>query len=174
MFFQINSNKTKYVAYLYDLVVAVQIFITFYCFLSFAPSELSILKSFELSIGYLTSLSLFWWSIKSSKELSFATGAGVGNIITQGPFLIVRHPFYLSYIITWITSTLVFNLASLWITLTMLFTFYVVAAFSEEQQLERTTLGPSYKKYKNEIGMFLPKATQWKNWFFGLFPIKTK
>jgi len=173
-FFTINSKKTRILSIFYDLVVAAHVYFTFQELLS-SKAETDSLVIFSVGIfTYLSSLLFFWWSLKSVRNLEFAMGDNVKTIITNGPFRIVRHPFYTSYLVTWFTGSFMFNSLPLWITLALVGSFYITSAVTEEKSLLESDLGQSYLEYRKQVGMFFPKATQWKSWFSELYPRQTK
>lgn len=171
-FFKISSSKSRIGSIVYDPLVAVQIVTTIYLVSKF--QDYSIARYFVAGTAYSLSLFFFWWAIGSCSRLDFALSNNVGNLMTSGPFGIVRHPFYVSYIVTWATSTLLFPSIPLWTTLILLGVFYCYAAVREEQSIQDSKFGNEYREYKNEVGMFLPKATQWRKWFSELSRIRER
>lgn len=169
-FFKVTTDGARSGARFYDPAVAIQILATYY-YMSYGYQGTTV--HIAVGIGlYLTALTLFWWAIKTAKSLDFAFSSNVGEIITTGPFSIVRHPFYVSYILTWGTSTLMFNSIPLWITLFYLMAFYFLSAQREEKVIEKSAHAEAYAKYKNSVGMFLPRVTQWKSWLLRLSKLK--
>ncbi|MBL4820771.1 MAG: isoprenylcysteine carboxylmethyltransferase family protein [Gammaproteobacteria bacterium] len=162
-FFKINSDASRISSLLYDPAVVLQMAYTYYSMFS-APKDFVYLVVLA-TILYFLSLVLFWWGITSAKQLDFAFSNNVSNIITSGPYSIVRHPFYVSYTICWLTSTLLFNSLLLWITLIYLISFYFMSARREEKVIMKSTHSAEYATYNKEVGMFLPRVTQWKSWF---------
>lgn len=161
-FFKIESSKARLGSLLYDPAVAVQILGVYYYELSGGYSGLI---PHYVAIGiYILALAFFWWGIRTAKSLEFALSSRVGNIITSGPFAIVRHPFYSSYILIWLSSSLLLNSIFLWITLTYLVSFYFVSARSEEKMILSSANSEEYKAYSLKVGMFTPRIIQWKNW----------
>lgn len=171
-FFKVSTKFSRASTYIYDPVVAIQIATTFYYFLTYRP--LPIVCYLAAVAAYLLSLSTFWWVILSNDQLNFAFEKNVGKLITSGPFSIVRHPLYFSYIVTWSTGTLLFHSSLLLITLAFLVYFYVIAAFQEEGSIIKSMRGNEYTKYRKNVGMFFPKAMQWTRWISELFRIKTR
>ena len=171
-FFKVSTKFSRASTYIYDPVVAVQIATTIYHFLTYRPLPIDCYLA--AVAAYLLSLSTFWWVILSNDQLNFAFEKNVGKLITSGPFSIVRHPLYFSYIVTWSTGTLLFHSSLLLITLAFLVYFYVIAAFQEEGLMINSLRGNEYTKYRRNVGMFIPKATQWKKWISGLFRIQTR
>ncbi len=161
-FFKVRSKSSKTGSLLYDPIVAIQIVSTFYHFgFSSFSNLISPLLAF---VFYSISLLLFWWGVQTVNQLDFAFSNNVGKIVTSGPFSIIRHPFYLSYILCWITSTVLFNSIQLWITLLYLIAFYSISAKTEEKVIMKSEYSIEYESYRNNIGMFLPRVEQWKSW----------
>lgn len=161
-FFRIKSESSKVSALLYDPVVVIQILWPFY--LLYTGYHLSSVLLVIALFCYLLSACLFWWAIFTANGLEFAFSSSVGKIITTGPYKFVRHPFYLSYIITWSTNTLLFNSIPLWITLLYLITFYSISARREEKVIMESEHATEYSHYQKNVGMFLPRVHKWKSW----------
>lgn len=160
-FFKIESSKARVGSLLYDPAVAVQFLAVYYYEITGNYSGL--IPPYLAIVLYLSGLLFFWWSIRTAKDLQFAFSARVGKIITSGPFNFVRHPFYLSYIVFWLASSLLFNSIFLWITLTYLVSFYFVSARSEEKMILNSANSQEYKAYRQNTGMFLPRIKKWKS-----------
>lgn len=159
-FFRVDSGTPRLTALGYDLAVAIQIIATFY----YMTGVTGLTKP-EIIAGaaaYGAGLSLFWWSIRTARQLDFAFSSKVGAIVTSGPFGLVRHPFYTSYILVWLTSSLLFRSPILWITLLYLITFYYLSARREERIILESDQGKPYRLYQNKVGMFLPRIKSWK------------
>jgi protein-S-isoprenylcysteine O-methyltransferase Ste14 len=145
---------------MYDLAVAIQILFTIYYMTNAAGlSPLLVYISFFL---YLSGLLIFWWAILTAKSLDFAFSDRVGSIVTSGPFKIVRNPFYISYILVWLSSSLLFNSPALWISLFYLIAFYILSARKEEKVILRSVYSEEYENYVQAVGMFLPRIKKWK------------
>ncbi len=158
-FFKVSGGTPRVSVVLYDFAVAIQILVTFYYMISTA--YVPPLLVYFCSALYLLGLLLFWWAIVTAKSLDFAFSDKVGSIITTGPFKIVRHPFYVSYILVWFSSSLLFNLAILWITLFYLIVFYFLSASKEEKVILKSVYSTEYEKYIKNVGMFLPRISKW-------------
>ncbi len=153
-FFKMTSGTPRLSALLYDATVATQIVTTLV--LMFTTSGKSLPLVAASICLYSLSLILFWWSIFTAKKLDFAFSNDVGNIVTTGPFRLVRHPFYVSYILAWLSSTFLFNSLILWITLLYLMAFYFLSARKEERVILKSVYSDEYRKYIQNVGMFLP------------------
>jgi len=154
-FFKMTSGTPRLGALLYDATVATQIIATL---IYMATSSGNFLPLLPATIClHAVSLVLFWWAIFTAKGLDFAFSDKVGNIVTTGPFRLVRHPFYTSYILAWVGNTLLFNSLILWITLVCLMAFYFLSARKEERVILQSEQSSTYRKYIENVGMFLPR-----------------
>jgi protein-S-isoprenylcysteine O-methyltransferase Ste14 len=156
-FFKINNKKSKMVSYFNDPAVFVQLIFTYG--LLWSADSLTFIETTIAVTIYSFSLSLFWWAIRSAGELDFASSGSKGKIVTTGAFGFVRHPFYLSYIAIWLTSTILFNSIFLWISLFALLTVYVISARAEEASILIGNQEDMYKKYISNVNMFFPKVS---------------
>jgi protein-S-isoprenylcysteine O-methyltransferase Ste14 len=154
-FFNVNSGTHRLFAFFYDVSVAIQMISTLIFMLTGDGKSWPHMAA--IIFLYIMALSLFWWSLLTAKSLDFAFSEKVGNIVTSGPFGVVRHPFYSSYIIVWLSSALLFNSPILWITLLLLTSFYFVSARKEERVIMRSGYSEEYGKYIQNVGMFLPR-----------------
>ena len=118
--------------------------------------EAAQLTAFLMSVA---SLFLFWWTVAATRSrpptLAFTSDIPV-HIHTEGPYAYVRHPFYSSYVLFWISSALSggnFIGYALPIVMAVL---YCVAARREEQKFAASDLAASYAKYREKTGMLMP------------------
>lgn len=160
-FFKMNTGTPRLSALLYDATVTIQVVVTLYLILTSSTRAAPIL--YLCSCLYLISLVLFWWAIFTAKALDFAFSDKVGNIVTSGPFRLIRHPFYTSYVLAWIGSSLLFNSMILWITLLYLVAFYYLSARKEERVIMKSVYSTEYRKYIQDVGMFLPRIKNGRN-----------
>lgn len=159
-FFRVDSGTRRLTALGYDLAVATQMIATLYYMAS--ATQFTETEVIAGALAYGMALSLFWWSIRTARRLDFAFSSKVGAIVTTGPFGLVRHPFYTSYILVWLTSSLLFRSSILWITLTYLIAFYYLSARREERIILESDQEKNYRLYQNKVGMFLPRIISWK------------
>lgn len=160
-FFSTQSVQLTIWVRLYDPMVGAQILTTLYKFS--VAAESTVLVYSALLVALLSSLSLFWWAIVTARKLDFAFSKKVGNLLTSGPYAIVRHPFYVSYILTWASTTILFNSVFLWFTLLYLVTFYFMSARDEEKVILSSEHSKEYFEYRQRVGMFLPRIKKWKS-----------
>lgn len=159
-FFNLRSSPAKIGSLFYDPIVAIQVMVTL--FLLFERQAIALPSAVICLFFYLSGLILFWWSIATAKKLDFAFSDKVGKILKVGPFSYVRHPFYLSYLLVWAGSTLLFNSISLWVTLIYLLTFYITSAKTEEKVISNSKYSKEYHQYSQNVGMFIPRIKLWK------------
>ena len=112
---------------------------------------------------YLSALGLFWWAIRtnSPRPLSAAFSPDAPQyLVEQGPYRLIRHPFYCSYLLTW-TAGMVAT-ARLWLlpSLAVMLIIYVRAAREEEQKFKSSPLAGSYQQYRSRTGLFLPNPVK--------------
>ncbi|WP_127142668.1 methyltransferase family protein [Pelagibacterium montanilacus] len=103
---------------------------------------------------------LFVWAIGTSKRarLRFVFDhANPQTLVTEGPYRLVRHPFYVSYAIFWAGWSLaVWHLLAL-VGLIPLLCLYVWAAQLEERSFEGSEFAAQYARYKERTGFFIPR-----------------
>ncbi|NEO89535.1 MAG: isoprenylcysteine carboxylmethyltransferase family protein [Moorea sp. SIO3G5] len=118
-----------------------------------------ILGFMGLSI-YISSLVLFWWAVKTTKDkpLSLCYSHDLPNhIVTTGPYKVIRNPFYTSYLLPGVAGILVTNQLWLILTVVVMFVPYYKVARQEESKFLASSFADEYKVYKESTGMFLPK-----------------
>lgn len=112
---------------------------------------------------YLGAAALFWWAIRtnSRKPLSAAFSPDLPvHLMAQGPYRIIRHPLYCSYLLCWFAGWIVTG--RLWLAppiLTML-VIYLCAAAQEEKKFLGSPLADNYRQYRASTGLIFPNF--WK------------
>ncbi len=104
-------------------------------------------------------LSLHLWSlyVARSARLGIAFSNSTPNqIIRSGPFAIVRHPIYLSYLMAWSGGALCINALWPWVFVIMLLVQYVMAIQREEQWLLSSEMSAEYRQYQRTVGALFP------------------
>jgi len=158
-FFIVRSKSKTSIKLAYDLIVSVQILGTYFL-IAFGEIRPLLIQIIAV-VAYTLATAFFFWSILTAKKLEFAFSDNVGTLITNGPFKFVRHPFYTSYIVIWATNTILFNSLLLWISFVALVAFYYLSALKEESLILKSTFAEDYTVMRQNVGMFLPKVTQW-------------
>ncbi|MDP3896579.1 MAG: methyltransferase, partial [Mesorhizobium sp.] len=103
----------------------------------------------------LLSAGLFWWAIAASRaaSLRFAFDPSKpAGILTDGPYRMVRHPFYTSYLLFW-TGWAVVSASPSSAAIIAFFAFaYAAAAIEEEQDFASSALAEDYGRYRAVTG----------------------
>ena len=102
---------------------------------------------------------LFWWSVKTTRSLrlTLAFDDDVPSFLhRRGPYRWIRHPFYSSYILFWIGTSLATPGALPWIVPVGFGATYVAAAMREERKFGASLLTAEYACYRSRTGMLLP------------------
>ena len=133
-------------------------FYSIFGFLTFSsPSETAI-QIIGLIIFYIGAITYNLCIIFAGKYLRPSQSGLLENhkLVQRGPFGIIRHPLYVSYI--FILAGLSLILHTYWLlipTLCMIVGIYPTAKSEEETLIEQ--FGNEYIKYKQKVGMFFPK-----------------
>lgn len=124
-----------------------------------SPITFSISTMLGLSL-ILLSATLFWLSVivNNRKKLSLAFSPDLPeHLVKSGPYRFVRHPFYLSYLLTYAAGFLVTGNYWLVPIFTLMFAIYYWAARFEESKFLKSDWADEYLKYKAKAGLLLPK-----------------
>jgi len=107
------------------------------------------------AVFFVVSLVLFWWAVRAceSQPLTaiFQDDLPV-RLVRRGPYRVIRHPFYASYIIFWfgsaVTSLSIVALAAV----IVMFCVYRLAIHCEERKFSASELAAEYAEYRREVG----------------------
>ena len=108
---------------------------------------------------YVCALALFWWAIRtnSPRPLSASFSPDTPqHLVERGPYRLIRHPLYSSYLLTWTAGVVATGRLWLLPSLAVMLVIYFRAAREEEQKFVRSPLGGSYQQYQSRTGQFLP------------------
>lgn len=78
-------------------------------------------------------------------------------LVSTGIYRFVRHPFYLSYMLTWFAGTVSAPGVLTILTTAAMAMLYLVAAIHEEAKFSKSGLASAYAAYRKTTGMFLPR-----------------
>jgi protein-S-isoprenylcysteine O-methyltransferase Ste14 len=121
--------------------------------------DLSLARAALAAAGYTAACGLFWWAVSANRThplpACFSPAAQV-YFTRYGPYRIIRHPFYCSYLITWFTGLAV--TCNMWLapTAIVMLALYATAARCEERQFTGGPLAKAYREYCARTGQFLP------------------
>lgn len=101
---------------------------------------------------------LMLWVLRSFPTVS--TGHYVlpdQEVVTDGPYGLVRHPLYLAAWLVWLAVALAYASGlALGLTLAYVIPSYWVYMRAEEEMLV-ANLGPPYRRYRERVGMLFPR-----------------
>lgn len=80
-------------------------------------------------------------------------------LIQQGPYRLVRHPFYSAYLTYWVATALARPGWEPWLLVAVFWVVYWHAGSLEEAKFARSHLAPHYASYRRKTGMFVPRAS---------------
>jgi protein-S-isoprenylcysteine O-methyltransferase Ste14 len=108
----------------------------------------------------LASLSLYEWARKTVKDRGFHiawSGDVPDSLCADGPYRVVRHPFYLSYMLAFVALLVAIpTLPTLGVAV-LGGAVFAHAAFSDERSIAASPLGDEYARYKLSTGMLVPR-----------------
>ncbi len=109
-------------------------------------------------LGAATGLFLWaaWTNRARKLALAFAAGAPE-HVQTGGPYRLVRHPFYASYLLAFLGGGLAAGSPWLVPAIGAGVLTYWRAARSEEKAFAESALADAYRGYARRVGMFLPR-----------------
>jgi len=119
------------------------------------------------SLLYLVSLGLYWWAIRchGSKRLSAIDSPNTPeHLVDYGPYRFIRHPFYTSYLLSWVAGAVACNQWWLVPTVVVMLGIYLHAARYEEGKFSATPLANAYSLYRAHTGLFLPNPLKLFRW----------
>ena len=78
------------------------------------------------------------------------------RLITDGPYRLVRHPFYLGYIVGALAPAIAIDHIAIVLISVAMIAITVAAAFREERVWLASPRAEAYREYQRRTGMFLP------------------
>lgn len=107
-------------------------------------------------------LALFAWAARVNRErplpLAFAPHAP-DHLQTRGPYALVRHPFYTSYLLGFAGGFVAAGTAWLLPVVALGVANYLRAAVREERGFSASPLAAAHREYSARVGMFLPRLS---------------
>jgi protein-S-isoprenylcysteine O-methyltransferase Ste14 len=111
-------------------------------------------------VGFLASLLLFWLTVSIYRQgaPAIASTAEVpATVVTDGPYKVVRHPFYVAYMLYWFAIPVYARNTFVLIPALILFWLYYRTAREEERAIMQSGLRCIYVDYRRRVGMFFPR-----------------
>jgi protein-S-isoprenylcysteine O-methyltransferase Ste14 len=124
-----------------------------------ASLNLTILAS---SVNFVAQI-LFWWAAATvrNRQLSLAFSRDEPTFLIQdGPYRLIRHPFYTSYILFWISNSLASDVFWPWLVFTAMTTIYLIAVRFEERKFSTSPFATAYSGYRRVTGAIVPRLWQ--------------
>ncbi len=157
VFKKVDSTNNK--RYRFFQVQFLAVWGCFFYTLYSSPPQMQLL-SLIASLLIVGALGLFFYcsSLIQKNKLSIVFSEDSPEFhISNGPYSLVRHPFYSSYIYTYVGIALgTQSLLLAGLGLSMMITYYLAARF-EERKFLSSNLQSSYQKYIATTGMFFPR-----------------
>lgn len=139
-----------------SLVILSAVILTFLCFYFPQP-----LWSQWVGLAMLVvSFALFWITIRESKNAKLLAAFDEKlphGLLNTGPYSVVRHPFYTSYIIQWLGWAIAAWHPAAIIPVVLMTVTYWNAARGEEAKFANTDMADEYAEYMKTTGRFFPK-----------------
>lgn len=108
---------------------------------------------------YLLSMALFAWAevATRSQRLNVAySSVRPARLVIEGPFQLCRHPFYTSYLLSYLAGLVATGSPWLWLVVVATAVVFINAALGEEKKFAEGPFAEEYLAYRREVGMFGP------------------
>jgi protein-S-isoprenylcysteine O-methyltransferase Ste14 len=112
---------------------------------------------------YVSALALFWWAIRTNVALPLTAAFSTDvphHLVQHGPYRIIRHPFYCSYLLMWAAGVIATGRLWLLPSLAAMLAIYWRAASVEEAKFASSPLAGAYRQYRSCTGMFGPNPVK--------------
>lgn len=122
-------------------------------------NDLQEVNSLVVILLLMGALALFWSARKTIKNVKFDVIFSQKLpevVVKEGPYAFVRHPFYSSYIVTYMGLIILnYNLIVSFLAIILILDYYL-AAKSEEAKFLNSSFAEEYKLYQSQTKMFFP------------------
>ena len=112
---------------------------------------------------YVAATLLFLSSLEAARRVplprTFVTDPLPKALVTNGPFALIRHPFYVAYSVAWLAAPVATHGPLVTVFALIAIGSYAAAARQEERQLE-DRFGEAYRRYRLGTGMVLPSMAR--------------
>jgi protein-S-isoprenylcysteine O-methyltransferase Ste14 len=101
---------------------------------------------------------LFWWAVAVTRGRLAACGQGCVSpeVVTAGPYRLIRHPFYTAYNVIWAAGFAATGWWPLVLAAVVMAVRYDQAAREEELGFGAGALAEEYATYRQRTGKYLP------------------
>ena len=116
-------------------------------------------RALAAALLYAVSIGLFYWAIRANGQRSLSAAFSPdapAHLVDWGPYGWVRHPFYCSYLLTWIAGYVATGRWWLLPTVAVMIFVYDRAAKMEEAKFAASSLRGEYARYCAVTGRFFP------------------
>ncbi len=105
----------------------------------------------------LMSLVIFWWALavnwRTKLPIAFYK-ATASHLQTSGPYYVLRHPIYFSYMLCWIGGAVATTQSIAWVGPVLMYSFYRLAARDEERRFLMGEFAIEYQYYQKRTVSF--------------------
>ena len=110
--------------------------------------------------GLLASLLLFEWARRTIRHRHFSyifSSDTPDFICMDGPYAYIRNPFYASYLLAMVSTTLLMPTLFRAAIVAAMVIYFTAAAMWEERKFARSPLATEYARYSQRTGRFVPR-----------------
>ncbi len=155
-----NPNHKNKTTKLFLKIPTLLLWFSFPIHFLFVPGSIN-LQSLPLALVFSSmALMVYWFSVYSKRNYTFSvihSDLDSSGLCRDNIYSLVAHPFYLAYIIGYVSIFLAMpNLIHFFLT-TLLIAVYFRAAYQEKHQILQSSIGAEYKAYLKTVGMFFPR-----------------
>ena len=112
------------------------------------------------AVLYVSALILFWWTFLANRRKPLSACFSKTeqlHLVQHGPYRFVRHPFYCSYLLSWLAGAVGTMSPLLFLTFFAMLGLYWYAARKEEGKFAASPLAEEYSAYRSSTGRFVPR-----------------
>ena len=112
------------------------------------------------AVAAVIALLLLAWSHRTLGG-NFSTGLAPKNnhnIVTEGPYALIRHPMYLAYFVLFVSAFLISENWVIGVTGVAIIGMLMTVRRVREERFLIERFGDSYREYKEKTGTFIPRT----------------
>ena len=110
--------------------------------------------------------SLRMWSVSYAGGITRTTNVGAPSLCTSGPYGYTRNPLYIGNMVIYSGVVFVAGSLNIFSMLIVTWAFFIIQYYliiNLEQNTLIDIFGKEYKNYMNNVPIFFPRLTSWKN-----------